>query len=66
MKKKDIFSWCICIMILIIAGIYAKIKLPCIIIGIIAFIVAIWANSKEEEQIIKRTMDELKKDDDNE
>lgn len=53
-------------MILIIAGIYAKIKLPCIIIGIIAFIVAIWANSKEEEQIIKRTMDELKKDDDNE
>lgn len=66
MKKKDIFFWCICIMILIIAGIYAKIKLPCIIIGIIAFIVAIWANSKEEEQIIKRTMDELKKDDDNE
>lgn len=61
MNKKDILIYCSIILVFFLFFILNGVKLPLAIIGILAFILYLWADSKEREEITKKTMDEVKK-----
>lgn len=56
MKKKDILIYCSIILVFFLFFILNGVKLPLAIIGILGFILYLWADSKEEEQITKKVI----------
>lgn len=61
MKKKDIIILCLIALAIFLFNILLGVELPLIIIGIFGFFLYFWADSKEKDEITKRTLGEVKK-----